>query len=87
MVDDIYYYHYTLFYTYATRSYVKLTSNVQRLELSDTFRDAIASMPCCASANQTEKYIEEKILPVFGYAYSSEIELGKSLILFRAQNY
>ena len=77
MIDDIYVYGYTLFYTYAIRSYVKLTSYVDRLELTDAFRETIINMPCCSNTSETEEYINNKIFSVFGYAYMSEIILGK----------
>lgn len=77
MLDDLYMYGYTLFYTYAIRSYVKLASNIERLELSDAFRDAIVNMPCCLNSTETENYIKDRIISTFGYAFSSEIELGK----------
>ena len=76
MLTDIYIYNYTLFYTYVTTSYIKLTSTLPFLELSDIFRATIVNMPCCSNENITNKYIEEMILNKFGYAVMSEIHLG-----------
>ena len=77
MLTDIYIYNYTLFYTYVTMSYIKLSSTIPFLQLSDIFRATINDMPCCDNQTLTEEYIEERILNQFGYAYMSEIQLGR----------
>ncbi|CAF4113940.1 unnamed protein product [Adineta steineri] len=77
MLDNIYKYNYTMYYTYVRMSFVKLILFEPQLELTEEFRAAIAAMPCChVGCETTESYIRKWIFEQFGYTYLNEITLG-----------
>ncbi|UJR12390.1 hypothetical protein I4U23_016567 [Adineta vaga] len=77
MLDNIYKYNYTMYYTYVRLSFVKLMLFAPQLNLTEEFRAAIAAMPCChVGCEITESYIRKSIFDQFGYTYLNEILLG-----------
>ena len=82
MLDNIYKYNYTMYYTNVRLSYVKLMLFEPQLNLTDEFRAAIAAMPCChVGCETTESYIRKSIFGQFGYTYLNEILLGKVVFI------
>lgn len=76
MINDIYIWNYTLFYTYVKQSYVRLASYSPLMELSEAFRMTIKEMPY-RTDNFTETFIKRRLFEDFGFAYLSEVHLGK----------
>ncbi|CAF1031723.1 unnamed protein product [Adineta steineri] len=77
MLDNIYKYNYTMYYTYVRMSFVKLMLFAPRLDLTEEFQAVIAAMPCChIGCETTESYIQKSIFDQFGYTYLNEILLG-----------
>ena len=77
MLDNIYKYNYTMYYTHVRMSFVKLMLFAPRLNLTEEFQAAIAAMPCChVGCETTESYIRKSIFNQFGYMYLNEILLG-----------
>lgn len=83
MLDNIYKYNYTMYYTSVRLSFVKLTLFAPRLNLTEAFRSVIAGMPCChVGCETTESYIRKNIFHQFGYTYLNDILLGKFVFTF-----
>lgn len=77
MINDIYIRNYTLYYTYVRESFIRLTSYAPMMELSDNFRSVIEQIQVNSDLDQRNEFIRRRLFEDFGYAYISELQLGK----------